>query len=45
MHSLKAFRERISAGDPDHQTVEPHMRMAPMKRFSALGMAEIAHVA
>ena len=42
---LKAFGERIAARDPDRQTAEIPIRLAPMNRFSALGMAEIVRVA
>ncbi len=42
---LKAFRERISARDPDRQTAEIQIRVALMNRFSALGTAEIISVA
>lgn len=40
MRYLKAFGERIAARDPDRQTAEIQIRIALMKRFSALGTAE-----
>ena len=45
MRCLKAFGERIAARDPDRQTAEIQLRIALMNRFSALGTAEIVHVA
>ena len=44
MRCRKAFGERIDAKDPDRQTVEIQIRVALMKRFAALGTAEIARV-
>lgn len=32
---LKAFGERIAATDPDRQTAEVHICIAPMNRFNA----------
>ncbi len=45
MRCLRAFGERISARDPDHQTAEIQIRIAIMNCFSALGTAEIVRVA
>ncbi|MFN3844292.1 MAG: IS5 family transposase [Paracoccaceae bacterium] len=45
MRCLKAFGERISARDPDRQTVEIQIRVALINRFNALGTAEIVRVA
>jgi len=45
MRCLRAFGERISARDPDCQAAEIQTRIALMKRFSTLGMAEIVRVA
>lgn len=45
MRCLKAFGERIAARDPDRQTAEIQLRVALMKRFSALGTAEIVRMA
>jgi hypothetical protein len=42
---LKAFGERIAARDPDRQTAEVHVRIAPMNRFNALGTAKTVRVA
>ena len=41
----KASGERIAARDPDRQTPEIHIRVAPMNRLNALGTAEIVRVA
>jgi hypothetical protein len=41
----KAFDERIAARDPDRQSAEVHVRIAPMNRFNALGTAKIVRVA
>ena len=38
---LKAFGERIMSRDPDRQTAEIPIRIAPMTRFNALVTAEI----
>ena len=40
MRCLRAFGERIAARDPDRQTAEIRIRLAPMNRFAALGTAE-----
>ena len=32
------------ARDPDGQTTETHIRIAPMNRFNALGTAEIVRM-
>jgi len=40
MRGPKSFGERIMPGDPDRQTAEFHIRIAPMNRFNALGTAE-----
>lgn len=45
MRCLHASGERIAARDPHRQTAEIHIRIAPMNRFSALGIAEIVRVA
>jgi hypothetical protein len=45
MRCLKAFGGRISAGDPDSETAEIHIRIALINRFNALGSAEIVRVA
>ena len=37
---LKVFGERIAARDPDRQTAEIQIQVAPMNRFSALGAVE-----
>jgi hypothetical protein len=42
---LKSLAERIAARDPDRQTAEIHIRIAPVNRFNALGTAEIVRVA
>ena len=42
---LKAFGERIAARDPDRQTAEIQIRIAPMNRFSTPGTAEIVRLA
>jgi len=44
MRCLKAFGERIAARDPDRQTAEIQITVAPMNRFSAPGTAEIVRV-
>ena len=44
MRCLKAFGERIAARDPDRQTAEIQIRVAPMTRFPAPGTAEIVRV-
>ena len=44
MPCLKASGERISARDPDRQTAEIQIRVAPMTRFPAPGTAEIVRV-
>ena len=44
MRCLKAFGERIDAGDPDRQTDEVHIRISLMNRFSALVTSEIQRV-
>ena len=41
MSGLKAFGERIMSRDPDRQTAEIPIRIAPMNRFDAFGRAEI----
>lgn len=41
MRCLKAFGERIAARDPDRQTAEFHILVAPISRFNALGTAEV----
>ena len=45
MRCLRAFGERIAARDPDRQTAEIQIRIAPMNRFAVLGTAEIVRVA
>jgi hypothetical protein len=45
MRWLKAFGERIAAGDPDRQTAEVQIRIALLNRFPALGPARIVRVA
>ncbi|RAK06671.1 DDE family transposase [Salipiger aestuarii] len=45
MRCLKSFGERIAARDPDRQTAEIQIRIAPMNRSNALGTAEIIRVA
>ena len=40
-----AFGERIAARDPDRQTAEVPIRVAPMNRFNELGTAEITRIA
>ncbi|SEA80651.1 Transposase DDE domain-containing protein [Rubrimonas cliftonensis] len=45
MRCFKAFGERIASRDPDRQTAEIHIRVAPMNRFNAVGAAEIVRVA
>ncbi|MDQ7776923.1 MAG: transposase [Paracoccus aminovorans] len=42
---LQAFGERIASRDPDRQTAEIHIRVAPINRFDALGTAEIGRAA
>jgi len=44
MRCLKAFGDRIAARDPDRQTAEIQIRVAPMNRFPAPGTAEIVRV-
>lgn len=41
---LRSFRDRIASRDPDRQTADVHIRVAPMNRFDALGTAEIKSV-
>ena len=38
---LKASGERIAARDPERQTAEIQIRIAPINRFNALGTAQI----
>jgi len=45
MGCLKSFGERIASCDSDRQTTEVQIRVAIMKRFNALGTAEIERVA
>lgn len=45
MRCLTSFGERIMVRDPDRQTAEIHIRIALMKRFKAIGAAEIIRVA
>lgn len=45
MRCLKALGERIAARGPDRQTAAIQIRVALMNRFSALGTANIVHVA
>ncbi|GAB1379908.1 hypothetical protein MASR1M49_27540 [Pararhodobacter aggregans] len=45
MRCLTAFAERIAARDPDCQTAEIHIRVAPLNHFDALGTAEFVRVA
>ncbi len=45
MRCLNAFGERIAAEDPNCHTTETKIRVAPMNRFSALGIAEIVRMA
>ena len=44
MRCLKAVGDRIAAREPDRQTAEIQMPIAPMNRFSALGTAKIVRV-
>ncbi|PYF06169.1 hypothetical protein C8J30_13310 [Rhodobacter viridis] len=44
MRCIKAFGDRIAARDPDRQTAEIQIRVAPINRFNALGTAEIVRV-
>lgn len=44
MRCMKALGERNIRRDPDLQTVEIHIRIALLNRFSALGAAEIVRV-
>lgn len=41
MRNLKSFGERIASTEPNRQTAEMHIRVAPMNRFTALGAAEV----
>ena len=45
MGCLKAFGERIAARDPDHQTVEIHIRVALINRGNAFCTAEVIRMA
>ena len=42
---LKSFGERIASWDPDRQTAEIQIRIAPMNRFKDLGTTEIERIA
>ena len=44
IRGLKSFGERIASRNPDRQTAEIHIRIAPMNRFNALDQAEIERV-
>lgn len=44
MRSPKAFGDRIAAKDPDHQTAEIQMHFVLIKRFNALGTADVVRV-
>ncbi len=44
MRCLKPFGERIAARDPDRQTAEIQIRVAPMNRFPALGPPQLVRV-
>lgn len=45
MRGLNSFGERIASRDPDRQTAEFHICIAPMNRFNAFCLAEIERVA
>ncbi|GEK69376.1 hypothetical protein PDE01_28960 [Paracoccus denitrificans] len=42
---VNAFGERIASRDPDRQAAKVQIRVAPMNRLNALGIAEIERVA
>lgn len=45
MRCIKAFSERTTSRDPDHQAVEVQIHVALMNWFNALGATEIERVA
>lgn len=45
MRCLKAFGDLIAARDPDRQTAEIHLRVAPINRFNELVTADVVRFA